>query len=384
LAFGVFQEYYTTHDVFQGSPGSIATVGTTLTGIMYLMMPLTFTFLTRHPRARPYCGPVGLALTVTSMILSAFATKVWQLIASQGVLCAIGCGLLFSPITLYLDEWFIARKGMAYGTMWAGKSAAGVAMPFVMSSLLNRFGPRTTLLAWAAALFVMTSPLLFFLRPRLPLPPSNASTQRPLSWTFLHQPTFWMLELGNIAQSLGYFLPATYLASYVHTLGLSTLTGTILIAAFNVSSVPGSLVIGTLNDHYAVTTPLLITSLGSAVAVFLFWGLSSQVALLSVFVITYGFFAGGFSSTYPGVLHELKRRDPGVDTGLIMGFLLGGRGLGNVVSGPISAALLNDAWNLDGRWGYNTEYGPLILFTGVTALCGGWGWIWKTTRAVCL
>jgi len=83
------------------------------------MMPITFTLLTRYPRVRRFTGPVGLAITVSSLVLSSFATKVWQLILSQGVLCAIGSGLLFSPTTLYLDEWFIARKGMAYGVMWA-------------------------------------------------------------------------------------------------------------------------------------------------------------------------------------------------------------------------------------------------------------------------
>jgi hypothetical protein len=31
IAFGIFQEYYTTHDVLQGSKGDLATVGTTST-----------------------------------------------------------------------------------------------------------------------------------------------------------------------------------------------------------------------------------------------------------------------------------------------------------------------------------------------------------------
>lgn len=131
----MFQEYYTSspnspfvHD----SAGSVAVVGTTLNGIMYLMMPVTFTFLTRYPHLRPYTGPLGLFLVTISLILSSFATQLWQLIASQGVICAIGSGLLFSPTTLYLDEWFIARKGMAYGTIWAGKSVGGAIFPFIM------------------------------------------------------------------------------------------------------------------------------------------------------------------------------------------------------------------------------------------------------------
>ena len=343
------------------------------------MMPLTFTFLTRCPRLRPYCGPLGLAITISSLILSSFATQVWQLIASQGVLCAIGRGLLFSPTTLYLDEWFTFRKGMAYGTMWAGKSVAGVILPFVMQSLLASYGPRTALRVWAIALFVLTAPLLFFLKPRIPITTSS-STRHTLSWNFLQASTFWMLQLGNIIQYFGYFLPSIYLASYAHALGLPDITGTILIAIFNFASVPGAPVIGMLGDHFAAATVILISSLGSAIGVFLFWGLSNHIVLLTLFTIIYGFFAGGFSSTWPGILQELKRENENVDTGLVLGLLLGGRGIGNVISGPVSAALLEDAWSTGGSRGYSTKYGPVILFTGVTALLGGWGWIWKAWK----
>lgn len=380
LAFGVFQEYYVLHGDIEGSAGSIATIGTSLTGIMYLMMPLTFTLLTRYPRLRPYCGPLGLAIAIGSLILSSFATKVWQLIATQGVLCAIGSGLLFSPTTLYLDEWFVAKKGVAYGIMWAGKSVAGVVLPFIMSALLERFGARATLQAWAVTLFILTAPLLFFLKPRIPLSQRAVISQRPISWKFLKHSTFWMLQLGVFFQSLGYFIPNTYLASYSHAIGLSDITGTIMISIFNFTSIPGGIVIGMMGDRVPAATNIMISSLGSTLAVFFLWGFSSHVALLTIFTIIYGFFAGGFSSTWSGILQELKREDESVDTGLVFGLLLGGRGLGNTISGPISGALLQDAWSTVGGSGYTTEYGPLILFTGATALFGGWGWMWKHLR----
>ena len=103
-----------------------------------------------------------------------------------------------------------------------------------------------------------------------------------------------------------------------------------------------------------------------------------------VFVLGYGFFAGGFSSTYSGVFKEVKRdeRESGadVDPGLVMGLLLGGRGVGFVVGGPVSAGLLKSAWGEMGRWGYDTEYGLVIVITGLTAVFGGWGWMWKALR----
>lgn len=127
-------------------------------GIMYLISPFTFFILTRWPRLRRWFGPIGLVLTALGFVLSSFANKVWQLIATQGVLCALGCGLLFTPTTLYLDEWFVCRKGLAYGVMWAGKSATGVAVPFAMEASLRRFGPATTLRAWSVVIVHRMSP----------------------------------------------------------------------------------------------------------------------------------------------------------------------------------------------------------------------------------
>lgn len=141
---------------------------------------------------------------------------------------------------------------------------------------------------------------------------------------------------------------------------------------------------GSLGDHLHVKHVILISTLGSALAVFLFWGFSSQAALLAVFSITYGFFAGGFSSTWSGILTELKSQSPALDTGFIFGLLAGGRGIGNVISGPLSVALVtSNNWLKDGRdWGYNGQYGGIILFTGVTALLGGWGAL-RVPRRVC-
>ena len=116
---------------------------------MYLMSPFTFAILTRWPRLRRWFGPIGLVLTANGFFMSSFANQVWQLVATQGVVSALGCGLLFTPTTLYLDEWFVRRKGFAYGVMWAGKSMTGVGLPFAMEASLRRFGPATTLRAWS-------------------------------------------------------------------------------------------------------------------------------------------------------------------------------------------------------------------------------------------
>ncbi|KAI1455790.1 MFS general substrate transporter [Annulohypoxylon moriforme] len=393
LAFGIFQEHYTTHPSILGpnSPGTIASIGTSQTGILYLMMPITFTLLTKYPHLRHWFLRIGLVLTTGCLTASSFATSAGWLIATQGVFHAIGCGLLFSPTSLYLDEWFSARKGLAYGAMWSGKSGAGAGMPFLTSALLNRYGVGTTLRAYAVASAILTIPPLFLMRDRPTTtttdssesnsPPPASSPRQPgtVSFAFARHPTFWILQFGNILQSMGYLMPSTYLASYAHALGFPSITGPVFLALISLASVPGSLLIGLLNDTgLAATTVILISSLGSALPVFLLWGLGGhQVAVLVVFTLLYGFFAGGFSSTWSGIQRELRSRDGAADTGLIFGMLLGGRGLGFVLSGPVGGALLEvNRLKAQDFSGYATQYGPMIIYTGFTATLGAWGWFW--------
>lgn len=229
------------------------------------------------------------------------------------------------------------------------------------------------------------------MKPRVPISPTAAA--RPLDLGFLKQRTFWMLQAGNIIQSFGYFLPTTYLPSYsTDTVGLSQTTGTMLVSLFNATSVVGGIALGVLCDRFSVTNIMLLSSVGSALSVFLFWGMASSsgsdssqtaVGLLAVFSITYGFFAGGFSSTWSGVITQIKSESsPSLETGLVFGLLAGGRGIGNVISGPLSTVLLHSGSlgssnGLDGSTGYETQYGTLILFTGITAFFGAWSWMWR-------
>lgn len=87
---------------------------------MYLFAPVSLYILEAWPSFRRRSSVLGLILVVITLIASSFSTAVWHLILTQGVLYAIGGSLLYSPTCFYLDEWFIKKKGLAFGIMWAG------------------------------------------------------------------------------------------------------------------------------------------------------------------------------------------------------------------------------------------------------------------------
>ena len=223
---------------------------------------------------------------------------------------------------------------------------------------------------WAIVLVVLSGPLLYFVKPRVPLP----ATLRPrrLNFAFIRTSTFWILQGGNIAQSLGFFLPNIYLPSYARTLGLSSVAGAVTLALYNATSVFGQVILGALIDRLHVTTVILISTVGATVSVFLFWGLAVSLPLLCIFSLVYGISAGAFTATYTGMIREVQKKDDNAEAGLVFGLLSAGRGVGSVVSGPLSEALLSERpWVGQAKLGYGTGYGAMIVFTGISATLGG-------------
>lgn len=155
LSFGVFQVYYSTHEPFSletRQSSGIAAIGTTATGVAYFAAPFFGIAMQRYPYTRRPAMFTGLVFMVFGLLGASFCSTVAGLIATQGVLYGIGCILLYFPATLFLDEWFVKRKALAYGISWSGTGTAGVVVPFIMQWLLDSYGFRSTLRIWAVVL----------------------------------------------------------------------------------------------------------------------------------------------------------------------------------------------------------------------------------------
>ncbi|KAJ9154886.1 MFS general substrate transporter [Pleurostoma richardsiae] len=388
FSFGVFQDYYSNHPPFAGS-SNIAVIGTCAMGIMYLDGTLVLAIIRKYPRRARWAPFVGLFIMCLALAMSSFSTTVNHLIVTQGVFYAVGGSIAYMPTILYMDEWYVKRKGLAYGIMWSGTGLAGVVLPLLLQYFLNTYGYRTTLRIWACTLFVATMPLAYFIKPRLPI--SAATHAKPFSLRFALSRAFLLYQTANIVEAVGYFLPTIYLPSYARdTLGAGSFTSALTILLNNVASVFGCVAMGWLIDRLHVTTCIMVSTVGAVAGAFLLWGFASSLPVLYAFCVVYGLFAGAFTSSWPGVMKELAGRGAAAehddddderrrtDPGLVFAMLAMGRGVGNVASGPLSEVLVKDLpWRGEAAAGYGSGYGSLIVFTGVTALVGGASFLWR-------
>ncbi|CAG7561199.1 unnamed protein product [Fusarium equiseti] len=383
FAFGVFQDYYSTSGPFEGS-SSIAAIGTCAMGILYLGLPVMMTLQRLYPSQSRHSPIIGLFIMCIALALSSFSQNTTHLILTQGILYAIGGSISYCPCLLYLDQWFARRKGLAYGVMWSGTGLASFALPLIFEKFLHEYGFRTTLRIWSLSLFILTLPLAYFIKPRLP----HSATRHinPLKLGFALRKNFMLHQLANVIQALGFFLPGIYLPSYARTaLGAGTFPSALTVLLINVSSVFGCVVMGALTDRLHVTNCFMISAIGTALSTFLLWGFSTNLPVLYVFCIAYGVFAGSYTTAWTGIMHMVSAAPDrsstsgtSFDPAMVLGVLCAGRGIGNIVSGPLSGALIKGMpWQGQAAGGYGTGYGSLIVFTGATALASGATFVFK-------
>ena len=325
----------------------------------------------RFPLTRRPCMYLGLAICALGLVGASFCNTITGLIGTQGVMYGFGSILLYFPSNLFVNEWFVQRKSTAYGIMFAGTGFSGVVVPFVLQWLLKSYGWQTTLRIWAIVLVVITIPVLHFIKPRLPV--TAASALRPRDLGFLKRKSFLLFQFGNILQSLGIFIPSLWMPTFALSLGLPSYAGPLGLAFYNGASSVGVIIGGHMADRFHVSTVILTSSIGCMVASFVFWGLTSGQAMLYIFALLWGMFGGMYNATFSGCAQTMSRleHNSAIDTGIVIGIMAAGKGIGGVVSGPLSEKLLDVGWKTTANFAYGTSYGVLVIFCGITAALGG-------------
>ncbi|TVY56206.1 Fujikurins efflux protein [Lachnellula cervina] len=175
----------------------------------YLGAPLSTTIAKRFPKFQRHQIWLGWPLCILSLVAGSFAETLNGLIATQGVMYELGFVILTYPIYSFVDEWFVARKGMAFGIVSAASGFTGMFVPFIIEILLHKYGYKTTLRAIAVAISVLTAPLIPFLKGKLP--PADQSARAKTNWGFVKRPLFWIYGASTLMQNFGFFFPALYL-----------------------------------------------------------------------------------------------------------------------------------------------------------------------------
>ena len=146
----------------------------------------------------------------------------------------------------------------------------------------------------------------------------------------------------------------TFLSEYSIALGYSAGLGATLLAINNGVNSVSRILAGIAGDRLGRQNTLILTIIGSAVAVCGFWlgsVLNSSKSLWLIFVISYGIFAGGYNALYPTTNAETFGLHAYTS---VNGFIYFIRGMSALFGSPAGGVILGES-----KWG---TYRNVVLY----------------------
>ncbi|KAK9896959.1 MFS general substrate transporter [Cystobasidium minutum MCA 4210] len=393
-AYGIFFDYYITNTPLGSESNAqflLSLAGTCQSGFMYCSSPFVFYLQRRYPKYFQHTLWAGAIMHSISLILTSFANAPYQIVLLQGILYAMGGTLLAWSSFALIPEWFVRRRGLASGVCFAGTSVGGIFLPFLITLLLNKYGERVTLRALGVSVFILLAPVIPFIKRRVPYtspkssayrrPKASTSTSTGGSKAWWKDEVLWLFSFATIAQALGFFITVLYLPNFASSLGLKDIEGTTALAVLNACGTISRLGAGMLADYLSPFRVAAVSLSLSSLTVFLLWGLAStNFGALMAFSAVFGLVATGFTSLASGVIKHLAGEDASRNV-MLFGVLTFTRGVGNILTSPVSSALVKDPKSpLGPRLDtiYSTTFGSVVIFSGVTLVVAGAMSLWAS------
>ncbi|KAF9262951.1 MFS general substrate transporter [Marasmius fiardii PR-910] len=394
-SFGIFLDAYRSDPIFQQQKNSqllLPLIGPLSSGVMYGSAPIINAWMSKYPNYRRHLMCIGAVMSPVSLFAASYTTRIPLLLLLQGILNGFGGIFLYCPCISYISEWFVDRRGLACGIIFAGTAVGGLVLPPILPSLISKYGPQKTLRYLSVAIASLLLPALPFAKGRLPDLRSRISGPEPRGTTraWLKNKVFWILIGANTLQGFGYFVPIVWLPTYASAIRIKPAQASIAVATMNGASFFSGLAVGYLSDTMSPWLLGLCSLTLASLTTFVLWGVfSTTFGGLLAFGIVYGLLAGGWISLWSSFTRPIAHDDPRVVT-VIIGYLGLSRGIGNIFSTPISSALSLSSNNTemfaDSRVeaiGFKVEdgkYEKMILYAGTcfagAALISSVGWIW--------
>ncbi|GAA6039386.1 hypothetical protein JCM8097_002828 [Rhodosporidiobolus ruineniae] len=374
----------------ESSLAELSSIGTVLISIEFFLPNAVIIFFKRYPEWRRTTMVAATAVNFATMLGSSWASKTWHLIILQGVFGGVCGAILYTPVLMFLNDWWQERRGMASGIVFSGTSVGGFCFPFLIEHLLHKYSFATMCQVWAAMSFVVYAAATVFLKPRAPTRRVPKGADRgpwlPASPRLLLDPVVIVMSAFTFIFSLPYYQVSFYLPTYTLSLGNAS-NSTLVVGLFNLSASFGSFVTGWASDRSLPLT-LTVMSLASGVIAFLSWGYSDTLAKIYGFSVAFAFFSAVYSG-WGAAARDAAGANPHLSTMIICVFGVA-RGVASIVGPYIGTALYDPKAAADapqwGRYGFSR----VIVFSGVVSLLsalGGYGLRWarqQNTRRAAL
>ena len=234
---------------------------------------------------------IGITLQTAGFITASFATLIWHLYLSQGILVGFGVGFTYIPSIAILSQWFHRRRSLANGISAAGSGVGGLVF-----SLAVRAAIKNISLAWSLRMTGLVSGFMNVLA-TIAIRSRNhvvQPTQLPFDTVLLRRYDVILVLAWAFVSMLGYITLLFSMSDFARSIGLDDFQAASVTAFLNLGTALGRPFIGVVSDYYGrIETSGFITLL-CAISVFAIWLPATSYGVTIFFVIINGALLGVF------------------------------------------------------------------------------------------
>lgn len=240
---------------------------------------------------------IGAALMIAGFILASFATKLWQLYLTQGVLNGASISFAFVPATTLIPGWFLKKRAVAMGLSLMGTGAGGVVYGLATNKMIADDGNtkralRVLGISCTVSVLVATA----LVKQRNPVPSVGFKSWKAIVSQFrlifdfkvLRNPFVPLVCLWFTLALMGYNLMVFTLSSYAIARGMTPHQGSILTAVLNGAQSIGRPLMGLAGDKYGRANVTITLTALLTIFLFAFWIPAHTFVQLLMFSICVG------------------------------------------------------------------------------------------------
>src|ERR1700733_860389 len=294
---------------------------------------------------------LGALLSGASWVLSAYASSLWALYFTYGVLGGFGTGIIYVGIIGLMVRWFPDRRGLATGLAAAGYGFGAFFTSFPIDSMIKSSGYAQTFILWGviqgiigiiAAQWLKTPPDDYQVPSAVP---SAAVAQAHRSYSpreMLKSPVFYLLFLMMSMMSTSGLMVVFNVGPFAKDFGVANLPVLGMAAlplSFTLSRLTNGLTrpfFGWVSDHIGRESTMALAFSLECAAILVLFAYIHQPALFVVLSGLVFFGWGEIFSLFPSTLTDTFGPKHAATN---YGFLYIAQGVGSILAGPAAAFL---------------------------------------------
>jgi MFS family permease len=350
--WGLYQEYYINNDIFKDSTIlEISLVGSLSKGLSFGFSLLVTPIISKFGYKNFLYS--GVLLCSLGTFLSSYATKVWHLYLTLGIMFGIGSSFIETIVASVPILWFKENISLAMGIVYSGAGVGGLVI-----NMLNKYIINILDIKWSFRIIAIIQFSIGIISSYLIKKPNNLqnnnsvniNNKKHFNIKVIKKNCFLLWFFASIIFSFVYMIPLTFIPSYSTFINIDKTSSAVFISVASGSSALGKIIIGLISDRYGIFNISIICFLILSLSCLLIWTFSKTWESVFSFSFIFGLFSGVYF-TIMGPITVIITNISDFNSGIAI--ILFGISIGTVLSTPISSLLLN-----------NNSYLGLILYTG--------------------